>query len=68
VAATAVEAAPGARGIPVGTFDEPNWVQPTFQAWTRSALLWVTFPADVELVETTKIVTDLLPHRPETVR
>jgi hypothetical protein len=67
VTATAVEAAPGARGVPVGTFDQPNWIQPTFHAWTRSALHWVIFPTDVELVETTKILTDLL-HQPETMR
>ena len=43
---------PGARGISVGTFDDPNWIKPTMHFWTRSALHWITFPADVPVFET----------------
>lgn len=48
------EARPGARGIAGGTFDDPNWLNFPLHVWTRSAQHWVAFPADVELVETTK--------------
>jgi hypothetical protein len=43
-----VEAFPGARGIAVGTFDDPNWIKPSGNFWTRSALHWVPFPPNVE--------------------
>ena len=48
------EAAPGARVITVGTFDDPNWIKPALQQWTRSALHWVVFPHAVQLFETTR--------------
>jgi hypothetical protein len=48
------EALPGARAIPVGTFDDPNWIKPQVHGWTRSALHWVVFPVDVEVFETTR--------------
>jgi hypothetical protein len=49
------EPIPGRRGIAVGTFDDPNWIKPQRHAWTRSALRWVVFPADVEVFETTSV-------------
>jgi len=50
---TAIEAFPGTRCITGGTFDDPNWIKPTAHVWTRSALHWMTFPTNVELIETT---------------
>jgi hypothetical protein len=47
------EWSPGTRAIAAGTFDDPNWVKPTVHVWTQSALHWMAFPPDVELVETT---------------
>ena len=47
-----IEALPGARCIYGGTFDEPDWIKPNAHAWTRSALHWMAFPPDVELVNT----------------
>jgi hypothetical protein len=38
--------------IAVGTFDDPNWIRPKVSVFTRSALHWVVFPADVEIFET----------------
>jgi hypothetical protein len=49
------EALPGGRGIAGGTFDDPNWIKPQLHLWTRSALHWIVFPADVEIVETTRL-------------
>jgi hypothetical protein len=49
---TTIEAFPGARCITGGTFDDPDWIKPSVHAWTRSALHWMVFPPDVELVET----------------
>ncbi len=46
-----VEFAPGARGIPLGTFDDPNWLKPSNHVYTRSALDWVVLPSDVEVFE-----------------
>src|SRR5262249_40573269 len=46
------EAFPDARGIAIGTFDDPNWIKPAAHGWTRSALHWMTFPADVQIFET----------------
>jgi hypothetical protein len=43
---------PGARGIAVGTFDDPNWIKPAAHFWTRSALHWMAFPADDQVFET----------------
>jgi hypothetical protein len=48
------EALPGERAIPVGTFDDPNWIKPQFHGYTRSALSWMVFPADVEIFVTTR--------------
>jgi len=41
----------GTRAISAGTLDDPNWLKPTRHVWTRSALHWVVFPPDVELIE-----------------
>ena len=46
-----MERRPGARGIAVGTFDDPNWIKPQLHVFTRSAVTWVVLPADVELFE-----------------
>jgi hypothetical protein len=43
------EALPAARAIAVGTFDDPNWIKPPLHAYTRSALHWMVFPADVQI-------------------
>jgi hypothetical protein len=43
---------PGARAISVGTFDEPNWIKFSAHVFTRSALHWMVFPADVAVFET----------------
>jgi hypothetical protein len=43
---------PGLRSIAPGTLDDPNWIRPKIHAWTRSALHWVTFPADVRVLKT----------------
>jgi hypothetical protein len=48
-----VEWSPGSRAIAVGTLDDPNWITPTMHIWTRSALDWMVFPPNVELVATT---------------
>jgi hypothetical protein len=47
------EWSPRTRGIAVGTFDDPNWIKPAAHIWTRSALHWMAFPADVQVIETT---------------
>ncbi len=47
-----LEAYPGALCITGGTFDDPNWIRPTAHVWTRSALHWMVFPPDVELMTT----------------
>jgi hypothetical protein len=49
------EVLPGARGIAVGTFDDPNWIKPTVHAWIRSALDWMVFPPNVEMFKTTAL-------------
>ena len=46
------ELLPGGRGIAGGTFDDPNWVTPPVHFWTRTALHWMVFPADVEVFKT----------------
>jgi hypothetical protein len=46
------ELLPGGRGIAGGTFDNPNWIKPPVHFWTRSALHWMVFPADVEVFKT----------------
>jgi hypothetical protein len=46
------EGFPGSRGITVGTFDNPNWIKPAAHFWTRSALHWMAFTADVAVFET----------------
>jgi hypothetical protein len=46
------EFSPGLRSITPGTLDDPNWIRPKIHAWTRSVLHWVTFPSDVEILET----------------
>jgi hypothetical protein len=43
---------PSARGIAVGTFDDPTWIKPAAHFWTRSAMHWMAFPADVGVFET----------------
>jgi hypothetical protein len=43
---------PGSRLIAVGTFDDPNWIEPEVHVWTRSAAHWMAFPADVPVFET----------------
>jgi hypothetical protein len=47
------DAFPGVRGIAAGTFDDPNWINPTIHTWTRSALHWMVFPPDSEIFQTT---------------
>ena len=47
------EWAPRARGIAAGTFDDPNWIKPVYHIWTRSALHWMAFPVDAQVIETT---------------
>jgi hypothetical protein len=47
------EWSPRTRGIAVGTFDDPNWIKPAAHIWTRSALHWMVFPANVQVIETT---------------
>jgi hypothetical protein len=39
-------------GITVGTFDDPNWIKPATHLWTRSAVHWMAFPADVAVFDT----------------
>jgi len=46
------EGSPRARGIAVGTFDDPNWIKPSAHIWTRSALHWMAFPGEVTAFET----------------
>lgn len=48
------EAIPGIRGIAAGTFEDPNWIKPKSHGFTRSALPWVVFPADVEVFKTSR--------------
>jgi hypothetical protein len=43
---------PGARGISGGTLDDPNSIKPEAQYFTRSAVHWMAFPADVPAFET----------------
>jgi hypothetical protein len=49
--AVRLERFPGARGIFVGTFDNPNWVKIERHIWTRSAQHWVVFPENMERFE-----------------
>ena len=37
-----------------GTFDDPNWIKPQGHGWTRSALHWMVFAADVPIFKTTR--------------
>jgi hypothetical protein len=46
------EGFPGARFITGGTLEDPDWIKPAAHAWTRSALHWMAFPPDVELMNT----------------
>jgi hypothetical protein len=46
-----LERFPGARGIAVGTLDDPGWVKFERVIWTRSALPWMTYPAGIERFE-----------------
>jgi hypothetical protein len=43
---------PSARGISEGTLDDPNWIRPEAQYFTRSAVHWMAFSADVPAFET----------------
>jgi hypothetical protein len=43
---------PGARFITGGTFDDPDWIKASVDAWTRSAMQWMVFLHDVEFIET----------------
>jgi|SRR5215469_9198777 len=52
------EVLPGACGIAVGTFDDPNWIKPSVHGWTRSALHWMVFPADIEVFKTTRFAEE----------
>ena len=36
------------RTIAVATFDDPNWLRPQWQIFTRSALRWVVHPSGVD--------------------
>ena len=47
------EGLPRARGIAVGTFDDPNWIKPSIHGYTRSAMHWMAFPADAKIFKTT---------------
>jgi hypothetical protein len=40
---------PGGRALAGGTFDDPNWIEPAWHVWTRSALKWMPFPSGVEI-------------------
>lgn len=46
------EWSPSWRAIAIGTFDDPNWIKLRVHMWTRSALHWMAFPADAQLIET----------------
>jgi hypothetical protein len=52
------ELIPGGRGIAAGTFDDPNWIKPSAHVWTRSALHWMVFPADVQVFKTTRVAEE----------
>ena len=43
---------PLTRAIAVGTLDDPDWIKPATHLWTRSALHWMAFPPEVQIVET----------------
>jgi hypothetical protein len=43
--------APGIRTIGVGTLDDPDWITPITHIFARSALHWITFPPDVQIVQ-----------------
>ena len=45
------ERQPGIRLMMVGTLDDPNWVKPNRQIWTRSAQHWMVFPENLERFE-----------------
>ncbi len=49
--AVRLERFPGARGIFVGTFDDPNRIKIERHIWTRSAQRWVVFPENMERFE-----------------
>jgi hypothetical protein len=59
------EWSPRSRAIAVGTFDDPNWIKPAAHIWTRSALHWMAFPADVQVIETTPQPIDVGRFRSE---
>lgn len=46
------ETAPGERGIAIGTFDDPNWLDVKIHTWTRSAHHSVPIPPDAEVFAT----------------
>ena len=43
-----VEAFPGVLGIKVMSMDDPSWIKPTMDFFTKSAQPWVSFSKDTE--------------------
>ena len=50
-----LEAMPGMRGIALGSFDDPKWLQPNRFGWFRSAHPWVRPPEGIEIVQTSAL-------------
>ena len=46
------ETTPGERGIAIGTFDDPDWLDVTTHTWTRSAHHSVLIPPDATTFST----------------
>ncbi len=46
------ETTPGERGIAIGTFDDPDWIDVRTHTWTRSAHHSVQIPPDAEVFST----------------
>jgi hypothetical protein len=46
-----LEWVPELRGVFVGTFDDPDWVEIDRHIFARSALKWVTYPENVQVYQ-----------------
>ena len=46
------ETAPGERGVAIGTFDDPNWIEVNTHTWTRSAHHSVLIPPGAKIFTT----------------
>ena len=55
---------PAMQGVCGGTFDDPNWFKPDRHIFTRSAVTWMLFPADIDCFEQHALKIDGSPEAP----